>query len=141
MQNIPDIEHFPFTFDKLEEFELSTTDVTDDWIEIITQLKSLKKLDIKSHDVTVEQWLRIINELIDLVEVAAEISDEEDFSSNVIASMEKHKKLQKVTFKELSLSSEEYLCETIDRNWELVDGDDFDTCDTVIMRINDIEAA
>lgn len=132
-------EHFPFVLPELEELQLLLTEDIDQWIwiQVITQMDSLRKLKIITGSFTTEQWITIIEILSSLEEITVEISD--FMPGEIIEAMENHQSLQMVTFRDMSEINRDYFCDKINPNWKLIGEHREDTSgsDTVFERMED----
>lgn len=133
-------EHFPFILPELEELELTLTKDIDQWIwiQVITQMDSLRKLKIVAGSFTTEQWTTIIDILSSLEEITVEISD--FMPGSIIEAMENHESLQMATFGYMSDINRQYFCDKINPNWKLTSEHREDTSrnsDTVFERMED----
>lgn len=126
-------KYFPFILPKLEEFKLTLFEDIVVWIEIIKEMKSLKKLEIINGAFSTEQWITIIDTLTNLVEIT--VNFDQLSPKSVIESMENHKNLQIVTFTYMKAVDHQYVCENINPNWKIIDNYSTSKHDTVIGRI------
>lgn len=114
-----EIERFTEIFPNIEEFKIFFYEiqVPSQWIEVITQMKALKKLTIVTGRLNTQEFCRIMSELTNLAELTVEF--DEHVSNSVIESMEQHESLQKVTFVEMNEANRKFACETISLGWKM----------------------
>lgn len=132
-----EIEHFTGIFPNIEEFKLFFYEiqVPSQWIEVITQMNTLKKLTIATGRLNTQEFCRIMSELTNLVELTVEF--DERVSNSVIESMEQHGSLQKVTFVEMNEGNRKFARETISQDWKMRLDEQME--ETIFLRNNNLE--
>lgn len=110
-------QYFPFIFPSIEELTLFASNA-EKWINVITQMKSMKKLVILIGRVNTQQWRTITRELTHLQEIKLEYDASR--IDDIIGSIESHENLLKVTFRYLSEVDRQYISDTINSNWKLI---------------------
>lgn len=117
-------QQLPITFDELEVFSLIRTDISDRWIDFITQNKKLKSLAVPRGIINHKQWVKVGNELADLHEVTAIWSRAN--ADEITRFMEKSKNLKKIFFLNIDLQNRRLARNAIDSKWngEPLESDD-----------------
>lgn len=142
LRSCPAPQHFPFNLQRLVELEIVAFDVTDQWMDIIRQMRSLRKIEIYLNELNIQQWIRIVTELPNLSEIAVELDVESnDTLDSVVESILKHRNLQKVEFLGMDEVNRGYLSDKLNANWKLIGNQTLDTNspDAVFVRIQNSE--
>lgn len=108
-------QQLPFTCDELEEFDLARYAISDQWIDIITEHKKLKKLAITKGTVNNEQWKKITKELPELSHVTTNWNYGN--ADGITHLMENSNNLKRIVFTNLQLRDRKAIRNAIDSKW------------------------
>lgn len=112
------IEHFPFHFERLEEFELVQQNIPDKWADFIVRHEHLKKLRVAADAWTLENWQRISERLQQLTELSVLYRYR---SSNGIFHLITHSpSLQLITFEIQLPPQQEYIRRAMSHDWKVI---------------------
>lgn len=110
-------QKLPFTFDELEVFDLARFNISDHWIDIITQYKQLKSLKIRKGIVNDEQWEKIGKELPDLHNVTTVWSHAN--ADGITHFMENNKNLKVIIFTDTGRQDRRAARRAISFDWKV----------------------
>lgn len=116
-------QKLPFTCDELEVFNLARFDISDHWIDIITQYKQLKSLKIRKGIVNDEQWNKIAKELPELHNVTTAWSQAN--ADGITHFMENSKNLKIIFFTDIGPQERRAARRAISFDWKVDAADDF----------------
>lgn len=108
-------QKLPFTFDALEALELTRFDITDQWIDIVTENKGLKYLDILGGVLSNKQLFKIARELPGLLGIKA-IWNREN-ANGFLYLMENNKNLLAVAFTNIDTQNQRIARRSYGMNW------------------------
>lgn len=109
--------YIPFRFNQLEEFELSTIEIHDQWIQFIMQQTRLKKLVIKASILSSDHWTEIAKNLAELIEMSVEWKQSK--SQTIAKIIETFQSLHRVTLIGMKEMYRSYYSDIFGSEWKI----------------------
>lgn len=128
------IEHFPFHFECLEEFELVEQNISNRWVDFIIQQNCLKKLRIASDAWTTDNWHQISTKLPKLAELSVFYRYRN--SDGIFHLIEHNSSLRKIAFQIQFASQREHVRNLMSAQWKVISENNPHPYDIVYVRVN-----
>lgn len=133
-------EYSPFDLGQVEEFTLSCFEPSQKWIELITQYQTIRKLNVKWGTLNSHQWLKLLRDLPNLLEIEAKW-DITLPTESITDLINNNTRLEKVTFLDTESSFREILRTQINEQWQLFVEDNKNFADAIFIRSVEIGEA